>query len=978
MADDSDVSVRFGADTGVLEAGAATASASVEDFGAQVSAITDAIQAQTAAMTAGFAEMAETITASMHEVEAAEEEAEAGMLGLLTTMREGVEQVTEMREAVMGFGEAMLAVFAFDEVKEFVERMGEAGEQVQHTAQAFGMTTGEVQQLQTVFTAAGAGPDALGSSMARLDRSASAAVSGQARAADAFKLIGVNLTESRTPAELMTATLEGFGNLDAGPTKVAAAMAIFGRNIQGIAPLIGMTAAQLEEYNAQADKYGAVNEQAVGRTAALGAALNENKNAMAGVGNVLGDALAPALIQIVDEINNMIAAFVHSYQSGGAVREVMDNIATAVSVLGSILGIVGDILADFFGPFVQSSQDANEKVGLLKGTLMLVGDTFVLLKAIVDTVFAFINAEVQNGIDSFKQFGQAVSDVAHLHFSQIGSDWAATNKAMEDRSAAAAEKIKGIWADARAAGAHMGQGSDKHEDSPGETSQVVQGLGGPKPKKAKDDLVSEWSEQLKQIDDLQTNWYADQNALAAQFWQGIVASGAGSAKDQQQAQDNLAEALKALDNEQVTSAVEAAKKKADAAKGNVDQVQAIYADLEATLIAHHAQGGQEWATVEQAKVEAVRKAVAEMRAERVKLIADQEKGAVSDDATAGRVGQLQLQGQAQAVQAQKTSGAINPQQELAQLAAIKQQEYELSVQTDDRIYQEHLAALQQLAAADGTTPAQLDEINAQTVTLTQQHNNQLLTLAQQNANQVAQAQQQAALQTQQHWASIISPITSGFASMTDGMLRGTETFGQGMMKIWDDLLNKFIEWEFEMLARHLAGEAGKTAGTTAGIAARTSAEQAGNAQSLLASLETTLKTVTNNAAAAASAAYSAMAGIPIVGPALGAAAAATTFVAVEAFGALASASGGYDIGNENPLVQAHAKEMVLPANLSEGFRNIIANQNGQAASPGGGGSRGGDTHNWNIQALDSRSMRRLADTSAGRSTIQHVSGKMAR
>jgi hypothetical protein len=99
--------------------------------------------------------------------------------------------------------------------------------------------------------------------------------------------------------------------------------------------------------------------------------------------------------------------------------------------------------------------------------------------------------------------------------------------------------------------------------------------------------------------------------------------------------------------------------------------------------------------------------------------------------------------------------------------------------------------------------------------------------------------------------------------------------------------------------------------------------------------------------------------------------------AATGYATLASAAGGYDIGNENPLIQAHAKEMVLPSSIAEPLRGMIA-----ANSNGGGGfdsgsSGGGDTHNWNIQALDSRSFARTLNTSAGRATVRGAAAQHA-
>jgi tape measure domain-containing protein len=92
------------------------------------------------------------------------------------------------------------------------------------------------------------------------------------------------------------------------------------------------------------------------------------------------------------------------------------------------------------------------------------------------------------------------------------------------------------------------------------------------------------------------------------------------------------------------------------------------------------------------------------------------------------------------------------------------------------------------------------------------------------------------------------------------------------------------------------GQAAQTSAVVVGETTRQAAETAGQGKSLATTLTTTVKKIHAHAAAAAAGAYEAMANIQYVGPVLGAIAAATTYAAVMAFGALtggaAFAAGG--------------------------------------------------------------------------------------
>jgi hypothetical protein len=88
---------------------------------------------------------------------------------------------------------------------------------------------------------------------------------------------------------------------------------------------------------------------------------------------------------------------------------------------------------------------------------------------------------------------------------------------------------------------------------------------------------------------------------------------------------------------------------------------------------------------------------------------------------------------------------------------------------------------------------------------------------------------------------------------------------------------------------------------------------------------------------AAAAAFSAYIGIPIVGPGLAAAAAAGAEAAEAPFIAQASAAGGFDVGESNVMTMLHPREMVLPADIAGGLRNMIAGGQMAGAGAGGGG-----------------------------------------
>jgi hypothetical protein len=290
----------------------------------------------------------------------------------------------------------------------------------------------------------------------------------------------------------------------------------------------------------------------------------------------------------------------------------------------------------------------------------------------------------------------------------------------------------------------------------------------------------------------------------------------------------------------------------------------------------------------------------------------------------------------------------------------------------------------QVSTLSDTTQQQFEATVAQILAAAKANTDALVALANSSSKQVAQTHTNAADVTQKAWTQSVGSVVRTFGDGLLGMARGSESFGQVVKKTAasaesafahsiESQVTKFIAGEASKVASAVTGQNAQSAATITGQAERASAEQAGHDQSLLLNLEATLKTVTNNAVAAASAAFQFFASMGPLGLPLGAAAAAATFTAVEAFGALASASGGYDIGAENPLTQLHAREMVLPASIAEPLRGMIA------ANSGGGGAAaagaGGATYNTAVYGLDSRSIRRMMNTPAN---VRAAAGAFAR
>jgi hypothetical protein len=109
-----------------------------------------------------------------------------------------------------------------------------------------------------------------------------------------------------------------------------------------------LTSEQIEEAKGKIDEFGAVNEASAAKGVALAESLNENKVAGLGLGNVMTDALAPVFKPIVDGVDEMIVAFVNSYNTGGQAKTVMEALAFTVKATADVVGLLGAVCVEVF------------------------------------------------------------------------------------------------------------------------------------------------------------------------------------------------------------------------------------------------------------------------------------------------------------------------------------------------------------------------------------------------------------------------------------------------------------------------------------------------------------------------------------------------------------------------------------------------------------------------------------------------------
>jgi tape measure domain-containing protein len=267
---------------------------------------------------------------------------------------------------------------------------------------------------------------------------------------------------------------------------------------------------------------------------------------------------------------------------------------------------------------------------------------------------------------------------------------------------------------------------------------------------------------------------------------------------------------------------------------------------------------------------------------------------------------------------------------------VQQQQFE------ERMHAIRLQYLQQAQAAvdPERDPIRKAQIDAQIEQLELQHRQRLKGIKDQLTAQQAGPER-----------NMFDGMQNAFSSAATDMLTRAQTLRQGLTSIYGSISSVFLQ---EIVSKPLAMLAARAIRESAlykmmaNMAIMNQLKASGGV--VAAKGGETMAVGGMNAAQAGSGTFAALAAIPVIGPALAAAAGPLMFATVMAMVSrgmggggsttttttrIPSASGGFDIPRGlNPLTQLHEQEMVLPAHIANPLRDSLAQ--------GGGAGQGGD------------------------------------
>ncbi len=458
-------------------------------------------------------------------------------------------------------------------------------------------------------------------------------------------------------------------------------------------------------------------------------------------------------------------------------------------------------------------------------------------------------------------------------------------------------------------------------------------------------IVSQWAQQLQDQQIASDKLLADQTAGELAFWQSKVALTRQGSREWLDVQGRIFRASQTLAREAFAERIAISDAELNEARGNWAATRAIWDRRLATIAEAHTEESAEYRRAQREFASAQRRHEEEM-ADALRQSREREVGALRQHLDALRgVREQEAAATAQLVRDQAEG---SPFGEIGAAQAVLEQHRQLGQQRLVDLETVYAAQAQLLDDAIVDAAAKYGQDSAAYIAAVdakkaadQEYYDQRAAM---EADLRAQAIQDV-LAVKAAYQSSMSSIVEATSSGVVGMLARTQSFAQAAGGVYNSLVGVVDQVLQRMLTRwitthvlmsaeqkaqlavqvasHAGAESLKVAATGAGQAGQILATMSGSEAKAMIVGASNAAEINSDAATAAAAAYKAMAGVPVIGPALGAAAAATTFAAVSGFGKMAKFDGGADRLGRDQIALVHAGERIVPTRQNDKLSAMI-------------------------------------------------------
>jgi hypothetical protein len=852
---------------------------------------------------------------------------ESGMKAASSAVTAGTAQ---MKAAVEGlnaaFEAAMAPLMAFVAVMKGGQFIGEAmQETVAMTKEAgglgkqLGISANEAGQLAIALNMVHATTEQFSAGTTMLTR--------QLRAnEDGLKALGLETRNSdgslRNSKDLMMDAIQILKGFKEGTDRNVAAQILFGRGAASLGSVLKLNNEIMEESKKKQEALGiTITTEGQQRVAKYRDAMTEMGEVMKAIHTTIGNAMMPLFTSMGqwfgEQGPTLVKVFKGAMQGMGLVISyLIDVVKELWTGCTEVFNTIASLAEDLIGKKATSAfltwQNA---LRVLETVLLGLRGALIVFVGAASNGIAYLAGWVEMGMGS-------INRALRGDFAGAQAAWNAGFNAMEARVAATAARVKSelagigvsiadVWSGKAAPKEHLAD--ERHND--GNTADPDAG------KDKGETRIKQWEAELAALKlerekEIAVNGSAHLITLAdeAAFWDKKRQLAAEGSKERIAADQRYYTVAFQASEEAFAAQVQREKNGLELFKANQAARLKIVEQIADEIGHRYGTESKQFAEA-QAEVLRVKRALADqIKAVGDEMLANSNAQALAEvdmcEAAADR--DLQL-------------GQINQAKKLELERQFIAERFAINL----RGIQERLAAMK-----PEDDPQAYAKTLAQKLELERKYQADRTALATKQAVEANKYQAQAVQGISQSWGQALGQMATGQANFATTI----RSMWQGLVgAIGSAISHMFEDWISEQLTAILATKGQKTLSA--------------------------ISQITSYAGIAGAAAIASTAAIPIVGPAMAPAAGAAAAAAAMGFMPTAAAAKGFDIPKGvNPVTQLHQEEMVLPASLANGVRDMIS---------GGGGGRAPSV-NVHVTAWDGRSVQQWMDNGGNRQIADAV------
>ena len=292
----------------------------------------------------------------------ATEKAEESTEELVETAEKGSDKLSKLSEAFTGINQGLeLVKKGFGALKgvydEFIGDTVSMADELMQTSTITGLSTDALQEYSFMAELVDTDVSTITGSLVKLTKNMGSAKDGTGASAEAFKQLGVSVTDSngelRGTDEVFNEIIDALGEMTNETERDALAMDIFGKSAMELNPLISAGSEAIEEYKNQAHEMGYVLDTET--LDALGG-VDDTMQLLTNQFNAVKQQIAVALLPIVEEITKAFldwASSVDWVAVGNTIKTVVTKIGNVIKTLTPIIKAIIDVVSTIISKLVE-------------------------------------------------------------------------------------------------------------------------------------------------------------------------------------------------------------------------------------------------------------------------------------------------------------------------------------------------------------------------------------------------------------------------------------------------------------------------------------------------------------------------------------------------------------------------------------------------------------------------------------------------